>query len=312
MKIQDEGLTAAREPGSSGDLLADRRFAWAAAALSEGDVAGAADLFEQCLERAPGWAAGWLALGEARRKLGLDEAARAAFAQADALDVGGALGVKLRLAATGAIPPPARAGEPYVRSLFDQYAPRFDAHLTQTLGYSAPARLRAAVERVRPGRFARMLDLGCGTGLAGRAFAPQVAQMNGVDLSPAMLARAQATGLYARLVAGDLAAFLADEPPGAADLAVAADVFVYVGDLAAIFAACARALARGGVFAFTTQCSEAGDWRVGDDLRFAHAPAYLRRLAAAGGWSVPVLERASTRRDAGADVEGLVAVLTRP
>lgn len=38
---------------SSGDLLADRRYAYAEALLTEGDAAAAIELAEQALERAP-------------------------------------------------------------------------------------------------------------------------------------------------------------------------------------------------------------------------------------------------------------------
>jgi predicted TPR repeat methyltransferase len=51
-----------------------------------------------------------------------------------------------------------------------------------------------AIERVagRPLRIGSMLDLGCGTGLAGAAFRPQVDWLVGVDLSPGMIAEARA------------------------------------------------------------------------------------------------------------------------
>ena len=67
----------AHDPLASGDLIAERRFAYAKAAAEEGDFSAAAELFEQTLERAPRWAAAWFALGEAREKLGdLDAAAK--------------------------------------------------------------------------------------------------------------------------------------------------------------------------------------------------------------------------------------------
>ncbi|TXN66076.1 tetratricopeptide repeat protein, partial [Methylobacterium sp. WL6] len=50
----------------SGDLLADRRFAYAEACLAEGDCVGAAEMAEQALERAPRFAAAWVLLGQAR------------------------------------------------------------------------------------------------------------------------------------------------------------------------------------------------------------------------------------------------------
>ena len=301
---------------TSGDLVADRRFAWGEAAAAEGDHAAAADLFSQTVELAPRWAPGWFALGEAREKSGDSAGAREAYARAAALDREGTLGAELALAALGGAPSPDRAPAAYVRDLFDQYAGRFDAHLVGALAYRAPEVLRAAVEAVGGGRgreprFARMLDLGCGTGLAGRAFAELAARIEGVDLSPAMVAEAAKTGLYARLVAGGLVEHLEGLDPAAADFAVAADVFVYLGDLAPAFAACARALSDGGLFAFTTQRAEEGEWRVGADLRYAHSDAYLRAAAARAGFAVAWLEPVSTRRDAGADVPGLVCVLRK-
>ena len=54
-----------RNPLSAGDLIAERRFAYARAAAEEGDFSAAAELFEQTLERAPRWAGAWFALGKA-------------------------------------------------------------------------------------------------------------------------------------------------------------------------------------------------------------------------------------------------------
>src|SRR5689334_16425429 len=91
---------------SSGDLLADRRYVWAEAALAEGDAAAAADLAEQVLERVPDYVPAWLLLGQAREALaGEDPAARErarhAFATALDLDPDDALGARLRLAQLG-------------------------------------------------------------------------------------------------------------------------------------------------------------------------------------------------------------------
>ena len=90
----------------------------------------------------------------------------------------------------------------YVQALFDQYAPRFEAALVGDLGYRGPALLfkavlsaRAAAEK--PAFFKRAIDLGCGTGLAARAFARNVDRFIGIDLSPRMIEKSRATGLYA-------------------------------------------------------------------------------------------------------------------
>ena len=60
-------------------------------------------------------------------------------------------------------------------------------------------------------KFGSVLDLGCGTGLAGAAFRPFCDWLVGVDLSPAMLAQARDKGLYDRLVEGEVMRFLAGE-----------------------------------------------------------------------------------------------------
>ena len=136
-----------------------------------------------------------------------------------------------------------RPAPAYVARLFDDYAPRFERHLTSELGYRGPRILRDAVEAVAPvRRFRRALDLGCGSGLAGAAFRPIVESLAGVDLSPAMIEEARRTGVYDGLEVGDVAAFLAKQTSGEADLILAADVFVYLGDLAPTLQAAAAAL----------------------------------------------------------------------
>lgn len=299
---------------SSGDLLADRRYDYAMAARREGDLAASADLIVQALEIAPGWAAGWFALGEVERDLGHDDAAIAAFRKAAASDPDDALGARLMLARLGVEKPVMSPA--YVATLFDQYAPRFDRALREKLAYRGPEILLDAVDRActgakRPLRFERMFDLGCGTGLAAEAFAPHVEAIEGVDLSARMVEIARAKGLYERLEAGDLTAFLDGRAPGAADLVVAADVFVYCADLAPILAAATRVLAPAGRLAFTVETHDGEGVLLGAGLRYAHARAHLEALLAALPLDLDVLEPASTRREAGHPVPGLVAVAAR-
>lgn len=299
---------------SSGDLLADLRYRYAEAAFAEEDYGAAADLARQTLELAPNFAAAWFLLGQAEAWRGASEEAIAAFRQAVALDPQDSLGAGLRLAALGAVAPAQAMAPAYIRALFDEYAPRFDRHLVRSLGYRAPELLRDAVRRacsrrLREARFARMLDLGCGTGLAGRAFADLCETMVGIDLSPAMLAKARATKLYAELDSGDLLDWLRRRPESSADLVIAADVFVYIAELAPVFAEAHRLLDRGGMFAFTVQAHGGDGFVLGGDLRYAHAEPYLRRLATEAGLEPVLFERVSTRQDRGRDVPGLLVVL---
>lgn len=196
---------------SSGDLIADRRYRFGRDLLARGDVADAIDLFVQAVAAAPDFAAGWFALGEARQRLGDLHGAEAAFSRALAADRADRCGAALHLARLGSGDTATAMSGAYVRALFDQYAPHFDAAL-ERLDYRGPARLREAVARARPGaRFDDVLDLGCGAGLAGAAFRPLARRITGVDLSTAMLAEARAKNLYDRLETGDLGEFLAAE-----------------------------------------------------------------------------------------------------
>ncbi len=298
--------------GSSGDLAADRRYHWALGAAQSRDFEAARDLFGQVLDLAPHWAPAWFGLGESLEGLGRGAEAADAFREALARDPADSAGAALRLARLSG-QSPAQAPRAYVKTLFDQYAEKFDRHLTEVLAYRGPQILREAVEQAAPGRaLAHMLDLGCGAGLAGETFRAKAASMTGVDLAPAMVAKARAKNLYDRLVAADLLDFLAEEPAESADLVVAADVFVYIGDLGPVFAAVARVLIPSGLFAFTTQSlAEGAGFRVGDDLRFAHSETYVRDCAAKAGLGVRIFSAAATRKDRGADVPGWAVVLAR-
>src|SRR6202161_1023212 len=189
---------------SSGDLIADRRYKWALDHAAEGDMAGAADILAQTVELAPRCATAWFALGAIRDQLGDRDGAIAAFGQARDADPEDYHGARLQLARLGAGEATPAMTHAYVRRLFDQYAARYDTSLTESLAYRGPAVLREAVERVtsaarRPLRFESVLDLGCGTGLAGAAFRPACGRLIGVDLSEAMVAKAAAKKLYDRL-----------------------------------------------------------------------------------------------------------------
>jgi predicted TPR repeat methyltransferase len=305
---------------SSGDLIADRRYKWALDHAARGDLSGAADILAQTVELAPRFATAWFALGAIRERLSDRDGAVTAFGHARDADPDDYHGARLQLARLGAgIPAPAMT-ETYVRRLFDQYAGRYDAALTEHLNYRGPAILTSAIEAAmraadgssapRPMHFAAMLDLGCGTGLGGAAFRPFVDRMVGVDLSPAMIAKAEAKGLYDRLVGAGLAAFLGEEAARGAkyQLVIAADVFVYVNDLAPVIAACARVLAPEGLLAFTVETHPDDGATLLPTLRFAHGEASLRAALKEAGLTPLKIEQATVRAEKGEPVEGLVVV----
>lgn len=298
---------------SSGDLSADRRYLWADASRKEGDLIAAVDLFAQAVELAPHWPAAWFALGEVAERSGDAERARVAFRTCLELAPDDPFGAGLhlsRLEGATAAQMPGR----FVSQLFDDYADRFDDHLTMALAYRGPDVLREALRKVttaRPLYFPKVCDLGCGTGLMGAALDGMAGEIDGVDLSTKMLAKARATGRYHMLVPGDVTTFLAAATGPAYDLVIAADVFVYLGDLQPVLTAAARRTKAQGLLAFTVQSMDGVGYTLGADMRYAHSAAYLRDCAAGAGWQVALLEPSTTRKDAGQDVPGFVVVLSR-
>ena len=300
---------------SSGDLIADRRYHAAMDLASRGDLSAAADVLAQTVSTAPGFAAAWFALGAIRGRLGDRQGAVAAFTEASRSDPEDYHGARLQLAQLGAGDSVPAMTESYLRRLFDQYAARYDTALTEQLHYRGPAILCETVKSAlhglrRPMQFDALLDLGCGTGLAGAACRRFAAHLVGVDLSPAMVARAQAKELYDRLVVGNFAAFLADEIENGAkyDLVLAADVFVYVNDLTEIIADIARVLAAAGIFAFTVETHSGAGVALLPTLRFAFGEPYLRDAVAAGGLKLLKLEKTVIRTEKTAPVQGMVLV----
>src|SRR6185436_5638298 len=123
-----------------------------------------------------------------------------------------------------------RAPEGYVTNLFDGVARQFEHHLVQELEYHVPEALAGLVLPELKQR-ACVIDLGCGTGRVGKALAGPGARIIGLDLSARMLEIAAQQGAYATLERGELAEVLARYPADSAQAVLAADVFIYVGDL---------------------------------------------------------------------------------
>jgi len=265
---------------------------------------------DQALARAPAHAGASSQRGWVLKDLGRTEEAAAAFKRAVELGADAELH-RFVLASLGRAPRPAAPPRAYVQSLFDDYADGFDEHLVEVLGYQAHRRLVEPLAQWQPAGFDSALDLGCGTGLCGRLLRPMARRLHGVDLSQPMLERAARLGVYDRLDCADLVEHLlrCDERH---DLVLAADVFIYVGDLGPVFEGVMRVLRPGGLFAFSVE-------RAGDDqtsvltmqLRYAHGLPYLRDLAARHGLQWLRADELPIRQHRQESIPGLYASLRR-
>ncbi|MBS8261258.1 methyltransferase [Roseibium polysiphoniae] len=251
-------------------------------------------------------------------KAGDHDQAAVHYRQALSLDPSDPGGVSIRLAAMGREKSPEKMPDAYVATLFDQHADVFDDILVDQLGYCVPLLLRDLVRKLGIGPFDGLLDLGCGTGLTGVAFADCAKHQTGVDLSERIVELAYDREVYDDLYVGEAVEFLQEfeDEDGSRprwDLIAATDVFPYLGAIEPILAGAADRLEAKGYFAFSTETlpesTLAGrDYMVGAKQRFAQGEGYLRRGLEAHGFKVLAMDPITVRLEDGEPVPGHLVV----
>ena len=219
------------------------------------------------------------------------------------------IGARMLLAYTGAESVPERPASAYITRLYDNYAASYDQKLVGSLHYQCPQLIRAALERYCQDKVA-ILDLGCGTGLCGQAVRALATRLDGVDLSPQMIAKARQRAIYNELAVGDLYPFL-EKKAKCYDVLVAAGVFEHIGDPRRVFRAAFGALRGSGLFIFTAEDNPTRELSVNNSGYYMHGRAYLAERAVQCGFAVSALESATLRRDNGVAVRGLCVVLSK-
>jgi predicted TPR repeat methyltransferase len=260
--------------------------------------------------------------GHALTTLGRHDEAAAAYQDAYKLDPADPY-VRHLVVASGALPGAGRAPDGYIRTLFDDCADRFEAHLIG-LGYQIPAAMRSAL-LTHPGVAAGesagpALDLGCGTGLVALALGDlPIGPFTGIDLSGRMLDQARAKNLYAELRQADIVAYLRDDDRQW-PLILAADVLCYFGGLDDVLRAVHARLEPRGRFIFSTEAllpdhdglvPGDGRWALQRPGRYAHSFDYVYETAIAAGFRVLRIDRPTVRREAGSAVPGLLLTVQR-
>ncbi|MEK9942998.1 MAG: class I SAM-dependent methyltransferase, partial [Gammaproteobacteria bacterium] len=99
------------------------------------------------------------------------------------------------------------------KETYRRWADTYDQELLEEFGYRAP---QAAVEhlvKILPDPDCQILDMGCGTGIVGELlFSHGYQKIDGLDLSPEMLQKAQERKVYRSLGEADLFAELSLSP----------------------------------------------------------------------------------------------------
>lgn len=268
------------------------RMHWARALKSAGQVSRSAEVYRSVLQLQPDHPTAHYKMGSVLRNLGKHEEAADAYRQHLVKDPGH-VQAAFWLAAVTPGPQVAACPPEIVSKLFDAYADKFDDHLTGSLGYKTPGMLMDCILQHAPvtatnttsaaaaaatagargfnqpqqqqPQWSHCVDLGCGTGLMGPLLRPHTRHLSGVDLSQGMVQKARERGCYDDLSVDELGKYLSDAAAAVAqqgqlpfDLLVAADVFVYIGDLAPVLQSAAAASSNRAVFAFSTELLRPG------------------------------------------------------
>ena len=105
------------------------------------------------------------------------------------------------------------------RDVYADWAATYDHDVFTTRGFTGSDRIAELLAEHLPVRDQPVLDLGCGTGAVGvRLAALGFTTIDGVDLSPEMVAIAATKGVYRQLTVRDLTATVLDLPAGRAGL----------------------------------------------------------------------------------------------
>jgi len=317
--------------------LADIRRLTGADALARGEIQQAKTWLAQATELDPGDLNGWVLFSTALQRNGLFRQAfeacqnalkldssrpeihhnirnllketgqrdQAIAAYRRALELGGTHpATQLALDALTGSQPEATPRE-VVRDLFDQYSTRFEEHLTRTLGYSTPSRLRNMFDDMEGSSINRFLDLGCGTGLGAEAFCGLGAEMTGVDLSPKMIEVASSKNIYTNLFTDEIVTFLRATTQQW-DVVLAADVLVYLGDLREFMMAIRPCVVPGGHLLLSVERSLEEPFVFLESERFAHSSSYIHEQLAQIGFAVRSEQTIKLRQDGQGWIKGIL------
>jgi predicted TPR repeat methyltransferase len=204
-----------------------------------------------------------------------------------------------------------KAPDLMVENLFDKYSETFENHLTDELEYKTPQLLyEATITTQGSVTYPKALDLGCGTGLAAVYFNEIVETFIGVDISNKMLEQAKLKGLYERLEKNEIVKFFANHNESY-PIIIAADVFVYIGDLLPVFQEVAKHALSGALFIFSTEKLLNGDYHLQSSGRYKHSLEYISTLAQSCNFDIEYNQQTNLRKEKNNWIIGEIFILKK-
>ncbi|MCR9198961.1 MAG: PqqD family peptide modification chaperone [Planctomycetaceae bacterium] len=306
----DEAASAdAQAEGDAGRLTAADLAERADSLRDDGYVQAAFVCQEHAVQLAPDQPQLLRELGELAHILGRREAAREAFGSYLKL-VPDDAEVRHLLTSLRDEAPPERVPDECIRQLYQRFASFYESNMCGELGYEGPVHLTSVIDEVLADRSGlRILDLGCGTGLAGLAVHARAERLVGVDLSAEMVERAAERGIYDDLHTAEVTDWL-QHTCETFDLIIACDTFIYFGDLSPVLRLAAERLSEDGVIAFSVERADSGQHQLTDNGRYVHHRTHVDAAARSAGLSVAYDREAFLRMEYGSPVDGLFVCLS--
>lgn len=315
--MENELLVVGDQNSESNAALSSNQLAKLADRLREhGKIQTAYLCQRQAAELEPENASKWSHLGELAHIAGLREEARASYEHYLTLCPDDAE-VQHILVALRDEAPPARVPDECIQQLYERFSTFYDSNLVDQLDYVVPERLSEAIESVFPGRTdLKILDLGCGTGLSGERLRSRASQLDGIDLSSEMIAKARKRNVYDSLEVAEITAWLeaaaqshSEDEMRQYDLIVACDSLIYFGDLSQVIHPASRLLNQGGAIAFSVERSEEPRYVLTDSGRYAHHAAHIVEVNQSAGLNLDYHREDFLRMEYGEEVMGHIVVM---
>jgi predicted TPR repeat methyltransferase len=171
---------------------------------------------------------------------------------------------------------------------FNSVAQFYDREQVETMGYKGheiTAETLKEYHAEEEDEKLSILDLGCGSGLAGPLLKPMADSLIGVDIVKAMVDEAKKkqvnedTPVYDEVVEADLQQYIDRAKGESVDVIVMTNVAGYIGDLDALFLKIAQTLKPKGILIMTADKFGGEGYGVHAILgRFGHARTYLRQV----------------------------------
>ncbi len=182
--------------------------------------------------------------------------------------------------------------------------------MVNELAYIAPSLIKKAFLELNlhEDKFEKVMDLGCGTGLAGVEFRDIAGTLIGIDLSENMVRMAKKKNIYDKLYVADLIDGL-ESLKTKFDLYISTDVFIYIGDLLPYFHCVKKHSNKDSLFIFSVEHTDSDGFELRKTCRYAHSKDYVLSVAAETGFELKYFKQSDLRKEGNIWIGGGIYVL---